>query len=363
MSARAAIVGVGTSVPPCSIARDDSVRLAMGLAPGLSARGVAGMYERSGVDRRGSVLLNADGSQSFYAPTHDPTTRERMQRFAREAGTLAASACRDALTRAGVSPVGVTHVVTASCTGFSAPGVDQALVESLGLPTCVERTHIGFMGCHAAVNALRVAGAFARAHERAVVLVCCAELSSLHYQFGDAAADSVVANALFADGAAAAVVSRSDSGLAIRSTSSALIPGTRDLMSWTIGDHGFVMTLSPKVPDVLASEVPGWIGGWLGRNGQTAADIDRWAIHPGGPRLLRAVAGALSLREEQWADSREVLAQHGNMSSPTVLFILDRLVRRGVTGPIAMLAFGPGLAAEGVLLDPSDLQPVLPCSR
>jgi predicted naringenin-chalcone synthase len=208
------------------------------------------------------------------------------------------------------------------------------------------------MGCHGALNGLRAARAFAGSEPTARVLVCAAELCSLHFRFGWNA-DLAVTNALFADGAAA-LVGSGDSGddadsWRLAASGSYLTPGTADAMTWTIGDHGFEMTLNPKVSHQIGEHLRPWLRGWLARHGLELADIASWAIHPGGPRILDAVEDALGLDRRVTADSREVLAAHGNMSSPTVLFILERLRGRSAPRPCVALAFGPGLAIEAAL--------------
>jgi alpha-pyrone synthase len=209
------------------------------------------------------------------------------------------------------------------------------------------------LGCHGALNGLRVARAFADADPGAVVLVCAVELCSLHFHY-TSDPEKMVANALFADGAAAVVVkggpSEKSGLLRIASCGSCLVPQSKDAMTWTIGDHGFEMTLSPEVPAILERHLRGWAGEWLGSCGLKVGDIGSWAVHPGGPRVIFTVARCLDLPDAAVEVSRSVLADHGNMSSPTVLFIIDRLLRAGAKRPIAAMAFGPGLTAEGVLL-------------
>jgi predicted naringenin-chalcone synthase len=272
-----------------------------------------------------------------------------MAAYASEAPEIAAPACAEALDEARWTAASVTHLVTASCTGFEAPGVDLALLERLGMSRTVRRTHIGFMGCHAAINALRIADALARCGER--VLLCCVELCSLHLRYRPTA-DQVVANALFADGAAAAVVGPADRGLArIRATASAVFPGTRDAMSWRVGDFGFEMRLDQSVPDHIRAQARPWIDEWLTGHGLRTTDIASWCIHPGGPRVLTAVEEALGIGHGATLASRDVLARHGNMSSATALFILREQLSPGWRGPGLMISFGPGLSAEAALLD------------
>jgi len=195
-----------------------------------------------------------------------------------------------------------------------------------------------------------VASAFTGADPNARVLVCAVELCSLHYHYGWEP-QKVVANALFADGAAAVVGVADEVRGAWRVTSSAscVVPNSADAMSWSVSDHGFEMTLGRRVPDLIARTLRPWLSEWLGRNGLDIEAIATWAVHPGGPKILSAVEECLALSPSSLKVSRSVLAECGNMSSPTLLFILDRLRRGGGDRPCVALGFGPGLAAEGTL--------------
>src|SRR5262249_12473123 len=285
-----------------------------------------------------------------------PTTGERMRVYAEEAGPLAVRAAAAAVAEAGFEPASFTHLVTVSCTGFVAPGVDLALIRGLGLRPTVERTHVGFMGCHGALNGLRVANAFTTADPQARVLLCGVELCSLHYYYGNQA-DKLIANAIFADGAAAVVGAvaspeRERGELAtwqLAASGSCLIPGSDEEMGWTVGDHGFEMSLSRKVPGLIARHIRPWLEGWLADNGLLLDAVGTWAGHPGGPKILSAVEEGLGLAPDALAVSRAVYAEHGNMSSPTILFILDRLRRANAPRPCIALGFGPGLVAEAAL--------------
>lgn len=352
---RVALLGIGTAVPEHDIAQAQAADLAEAHcvdADARSRRVIGALYRRAGVERRGSVLADEHGVMAFYRPGEAlPSTGERMGLYARHATNLGARACRVALERAGTGAGSITHLVTVSCTGFAAPGVDLELIERLGLGPETRRTHIGFMGCHAAVNAIAVARAFAMADPGARVLVCCVELCSLHFDH-DADAQGHVANALFADGAGAVVVGASDNGgVEIASVASVVLPDSKGMMSWHIGDRGFRMRLSPSVPAVLAACVPAWLDAWLMRDvGIGVAGVGSWAVHPGGPRVLSALGGALGLSDEAIEDSRAVLADHGNMSSPTLLFIIERLLGGDCPLPLVAMAFGPGLGGEALLL-------------
>jgi prepilin-type processing-associated H-X9-DG protein len=189
------------------------------------------------------------------------------------------------------------------------------------------------------------------------VLVCCVELCSLHFAYGWDAG-RLVANALFADGAAAAVVGPSSAArggdgdsLFLRDSASFLLPGCPEAMTWRIGDHGFSMTLSPGVPKLIREHLGDWCRDWLARHDLTPEKIGGWAIHPGGPKILEAVAGALALPDDILVHSRAILSQHGNMSSATVLFILNRMSRQSPRRPIVAIGLGPGLMAEGMLFE------------
>ena len=345
--------GWGLAVPEAAI--DQAV--ASGWASQISglsepeARRLSALYRRTGIRRRHAVALGTGDDPSHVAAIMRSGTAQRMDAYDEAVRPLARLACGRALDDSGVDPSAITHLVTASCTGFSAPGFDLDLIEHLGLSPETRRTHVGFMGCHGAMNALRVASAFAGSDPEARVLVCAAELCSLHFRLANSS-EEAVANSLFADGAAAVVGSAGEATgrWRIAAEGSALIPETRDAMSWRIGDQGFAMTLSPRVSGLIAEDLRPWLASWLGRNGLAIGEVGSWAVHPGGPRVLDAVQASLGLEPDTLADSRAVLADRGNMSSPTILFILDRLRRRDAPRPCVALAFGPGLAIEAMIL-------------
>lgn len=361
-----AILGIGTASPPRRIAQADAASLALDFAnaePGRE-RTLAAIYRQTKIHSRGSVLLEEPGdapfAQTFFPPASfgddaGPGTAARMERYAREAGPLALAAARSALAAAGVGAEQVTHLVTCSCTGFTNPGVDLDVVRGLGLSDRLTRVHVGFMGCQAAFNALAVADAFTSAQPDAVVLVVCVELCSLHFQYGTRS-DHVVANSIFADGAAALVAGGTDGprpagGWRMLGRWSRVLPDSADQMGWLIGDHGFEMSLSARVPETIASHLADVVDSTLASRGLTRDAIASWAVHPGGPRVLACVAAALGLPDDALAAARAVLAEHGNMSSATILFILERMIRAGAAGPCLAMAFGPGLTAELALFD------------
>jgi predicted naringenin-chalcone synthase len=363
-----AILGLGTAVPPTSIAQADAMRIARAICCRTKEQEtwLPLLYDHSGIDSRHlafgrpvieDILNGTTFSQSVFLPSgrdddRGPTTGQRMQHFVAEAGPLALRAARPALHQSGLAAAEITHLITISCTGFHAPGVDYELIQGLGLAPTVQRTHIGFMGCHAALNGLRVARAFADADPDARVLLCAVELCVLHYHYGWDP-QKIIANAIFADGAAAVVggpAALAPTGAwCVSAAGSCLLPDSRQAMSWTIGDRGFEMTLSKRVPGLIREHLRPWLESWLGRHGLCVETVGSWAIHPGGPRILDATAEALTLREDKLVSAREVFAAHGNMSSPTVLFIVEHLRSRRAPLPCVALGFGPGLVAEAVL--------------
>ena len=358
------LLGIGTALPSHRLSQAESASMAQRLSAtnDVQATLLRRLQRRSGVAFRHSVLLaDADGPLQDRLPFYtgaNPTTAERMARFAAEAGPLALMATSAALAAAAVDPAAITHLVTVCCTGFQAPGFDLDLIQGLPLDPNVARTQVGFMGCHGALNGLRVAHAFGAADAGARVLLCALELCSLHQQLGWHP-ERVVANALFADGAAATVLD-ADPPVAgpgqaappwrLLASGSTVLPDSADAMAWTIADHGFEMGLSPRVPALIAARLAPWLDGWLAAQGLDRAAIGSWALHPGGPRLLEAVRECLDLPASAIEPSTTVLRECGNMSSATILFILDRLQRAGAPLPCVALAFGPGLCVEAALL-------------
>ncbi len=337
------INAIGTAVPAseCNDRYADWARRQLGER---EAALLERMLHRSGIGKRFTVLTQDDthvAAGSFYAALEPPGTLARMAVYAREAPELALAAIAE-LGDLGA----ITHVVVASCTGFTAPGLDQVLARRLGLAPTVERVVIGFMGCYAGVTALRTAAHLVRSNPAARVLVVSVELCSLHLQATDRL-ESLLAMAQFADGAAAALVTADGPGLELHEPLSLTLEDSHELITWTIGDTGFAMELSGEVPARLAEalEDDHMIAAITG--GAPASEIDAWAVHPGGKSILDAVERGLDLDKSELDASRAVLAECGNMSSATVLFVLQRLMADHPASGVA-LAFGPGLAMEGL---------------
>lgn len=370
----ASVLAIESVVPPhtADVALATAAAQSMSCGSEKEAEMVAKLYRRTGVQTRGSVLLERDETaghlgQSFYPHASEsprgPTTSQRNERFALDGPRLAVAAGNAAIRSSGCLPSDVTHLITVTCTGFYSPGIDIELIESLNLPVTTERIQIGFMGCHALINAMRTARGLAAADPHACVLIVSVELCSLHYQYGYDA-QRIVSGSLFSDGAAGVIVAGSEyevveevveldpgnSPVQIVATGSCLIPGSRDAMTWTIGDHGFEMTLSASVPALIEEHLRAYLSEWLTRHGESIESIGGWAVHPGGARILTAVQTSLGLSDEQLAISRSTLRDHGNMSSATLGAVLQEFGEQSIERPWLMLGFGPGLEIEVALL-------------
>jgi predicted naringenin-chalcone synthase len=308
----------------------------------------AGIAHRFSVLRPGNIAAGEVDAEGFYQRGRFPDTAARMTLYEPQALALTLRAI-DALGIAA-EHARITHLIVASCTGFTAPGLDLQLSERLGLRPDVQRTIIGFMGCSAAVPALRMADHVVRADLDARVLVVNLELCTLHLQ-ETSDIETVLSFLLFGDGCAATLVTAEPTGIALDDFRVAVIPDSQDLITWHIGDQGFRMHLSGKVPgriaQVLREELQSLGPGGILRGEGTQA-IDLWAVHAGGRTVLDAVEIGLSLEPKSLRLSREVLHACGNMSSATVMFVLQRLLnaapepgRRGLA-----MAFGPGMVAE-----------------
>ncbi len=278
-------------------------------------------------------------AHEFYRLGNFPHTARRMEVFEQCAPVL----MRQAIDRLALSEEersGITHVLVTCCTGLYAPGLDFEIVDYLGLSPSVERTMVGFMGCYAAINALKLARHIVRSDPNAGVLMLNLELCSLHLQETQDL-EQVLSFLVFADGAAASLITGREQGLALDSFRAVMVPETRDLITWKIRGLGFDMLLS--------GQVPGELGRALHQSGLMSAshEIDLWAVHPGGRSVLDAVERGLELPASALAASRNVLSSFGNMSSATVMFVLQEIMRQARPGQLGCaMSFGPGLTAE-----------------
>ena len=305
------------------------------------------IWQRAGVDNRHGVVDPRQEDVSNWG------TGARMRRFVEEAMPLGKEALSACMAAAGLAADDVDALTVVSCTGYATPGLDILLARDLGLPADVQRVHVGHMGCYAAIPGLATVADAAAARGQTSLMLCL-ELTSLHVQPASADAEQMVAHALFSDAAAAvAIVPDAGAGLEVLDFIARTDVARSPLMTWDVTDLGFRMGLSPQVPEVLADHVSGVVADLLSRNGLTTDDVDGWAVHPGGPRIVDVVAERLGLTDDDVAASREILRTHGNCSSATVLLILDRMLAEGGVEPgrhVVAMAFGPGLTLYAALL-------------
>jgi alpha-pyrone synthase len=285
-------------------------------------------------------------AEGFYVPGSFPATKQRMEAFEQFAPRLARVAL-DKLALSEEERSGITHVIVTSCTGLYAPGLDYEVVEYLRLDTRVERTMIGFMGCYAAINALKAARHIVRSEPEAKILLLSLELCSLHMQESHNL-EQLLAFLVFADGCAAYLVSAEPVGFAIDSFLAVNLAGTTHLITWRIGEQGFDMQLSGQVPGQLRDGMAA-TGRQITQGAEPAA-IELWAVHPGGKTILDAVEQGLELSPEKLCESRAILRRFGNMSSASVVFVLEQLLRHARPGQRGCaMSFGPGVTAETML--------------
>ena len=370
--------GVSTVVPPTILVQEE-VRDVFAGQPGLNRlaqRIVSTSFNVSGIETRHTVLdeLSRDAHPDvpvfFDIDSGElllPGTKARNEIYADRATALYVETGRAALDATpGIAASDVTHVVTVSCTGFYAPGPDFMVARELGLNAGVERYHLGFMGCYAAIPALRIAKQLCEADAAAVVLVISVELCTLHLRSSNDP-DTIVASSLFADGAAAGVVTArpldgGERAFDLDRFATRITPTGEDDMAWKIGDHGFEMVLSNAIPAIIDEHITGAIEPLVDHDSEltealaadTAGDaIEHWAIHPGGRSILDKVESRLRLSEAQLVPARETLRDFGNMSSATVMFVLRNILASDAADDgdrVVAMAFGPGLTVESALM-------------
>lgn len=317
------------------------------------------LYKHGGIENRYSVVpdygLPANDWQFFHASENlepFPALEKRMQWFRKYAAPLSESAIRQCLGE--TPPSNITHLITVSCTGMSAPGLDLELLELLDLPLTTWRTSINFMGCYAAIHALKIADACCKADKNAKVLVVCTELCTLHFQ-REPTVDNLTSSLLFGDGAAAVLVSGNDEseGLLIdRFYSTVALKGKQD-MAWELSPRGFQMTLSGYIADLIGEDFDKIVSNALATSSLHKDEITHWCIHPGGKKILESIHNSLGFTNGQLKHSYDVLRDYGNMSSATILFVLNDImqtIEEGSPARIFGAAFGPGLTMETFVL-------------
>ena len=360
---------IGTANPAHRIAQPQIAAFmaqALGFGEGDTRR-LRALYRVSGIEQRYSVLPDygrPNGEYTFFPNTPDlepfPSVGQRMAVYRREALPLAIEAVRACLCQVpDMAPASLTHLITVSCTGMYAPGLDIELVQALGLRTDVRRTCVNFMGCYAAVNAVKLADAFCRADAAARVLIVSVELCTLHFQKSQEE-DHLMSNALFGDGAAACLVQAEPlpngaPSLALQAFHCGLEPDGLDDMAWHINDFGFEMTLSSYVPKLIQRGIRSLTDGLLDSLPVQLSDIRHFAIHPGGRKILETIETELGLTRDDNRHAYRVLRNYGNMSSATVLYVLRDVLAHATPAdhgaPVLSFAFGPGLTMEAMLLE------------
>jgi predicted naringenin-chalcone synthase len=354
------IVSIGTAVPDYKHKQKDILdfMLRVYAVDEDTRRKMKFLYRQSGIDTRYSVIpdysLPASGWH-FYSPTENlepfPSLELRMQWFKKHASTLSLRAVRQCLKNYSCSAI--THLITVSCTGMSAPGLDLELVELLGLSRNIHRTSVNFMGCYAAIHAMKMADAFCKAEKEATVLVVCTELCTLHFQ-KEATLNNITSSMLFGDGSAAMLIQNSESkGLNIESFYSLVNSKGKQDMVWELSSGGFLMTLSGYVPELIEQDFNFLVMEALSSSHLRQDDIMYWCIHPGGKKILEAVQRSLGFTNGTLDFCNDILKTYGNMSSPTILFVLKKIMRslnHQNKNRVFGAAFGPGITMETFIL-------------
>jgi predicted naringenin-chalcone synthase len=318
------------------------------------ARKLKFLYSQSGIEQRYSVLPDYSRPKQewkFYAPTENlepfPSLEQRMAVYHKQAPLLSVDAIRECLNHAHHHK-NITHLITVSCTGMSAPGLDLQVMELMDFEKAIFRTSINFMGCYAAIHALKIADAICKTEREAQVLIVCTELCTLHFQ-REATMDNMASSLLFGDGAAAVLVmhdTASNSGLTIGSFYSEINPKGRRDMAWELSSSGFLMTLSGYVPELIEEDFAAIVERALSKQNMNKEDISHWCIHPGGKRILQAIHKSLQFTNGQLQCSYDVLREFGNLSSASILFVLKKLLQQKNLRSLFGAAFGPGLTVE-----------------
>lgn len=312
------------------------------------------LYQRSGIVTRYSPIPDYSSTMDgwkFYPKNERldpfPKLEIRMEWYQRHAASLSADAVRSCLQ--GVMDASeITHLITVSCTGMSAPGLDLELMELLDLPKTLYRTSLNFMGCYAAIHALKIADAICKTESSARVVIVCTELCTLHFQ-NDPSPDNIASTLLFGDGSAAALVTSDlikKPGLYLSGFYSEVLPKGKKEMTWELSSSGFLMTLSGYIPELIEEDFNALVSRALKKEGLTKENISQWCIHPGGRRILDTIRKSIGLNTQDLEASYKILREYGNMSSPTLLFVLKELMKHPSKKALFGAAFGPGLTME-----------------
>jgi len=354
------IISIGTAVPAYCHNQEDIPEFMQRVyaLDEAGKRKLKFLYRQSGIDKRHSIIPDYSlpaGAWQFYSPTENlepfPGMEKRMQWYKLHAAPLSLQAIHRCVENFSGK---ITHLITVSCTGMSAPGLELELLELLQLPPTVFHTSVNFMGCYAAIHALKIADAFCKTDKTANVLIVCTELCTLHFQ-KENTVDSMTSSMLFSDGAAAILVTgnKKNNGLVIDHFYSTVAWKGKNDMAWQLSSKGFLMTLSGYVPELIEEDFSGLVTNALKTADLQIEDITHWCIHPGGRKILEAVHTSLGFINGELVNSYEVLREFGNMSSPTVLFVLEKIMhalKANEPAKIFGAAFGPGISMETFIL-------------
>ena len=355
------ILSIGTAVPAFKHLQKDLFEFAAPVhcTDELEKRKLRFVYRQSGIESKYSVLADFSAkevSENIFATSDKkiPSIEERMALYNEHAVSLSVAAIEDCI-KDKIAREDITHLLTVSCTGLSAPGLDLMVMEEMGLAKNIVRTSVNFMGCYAAIHAMKIADAFCKSSPSANVIIVCTELCTLHFQ-EDKSEDNVMSTLLFGDGSAAMLLSSSTDhrGLQIQNFYSEVLEAGKSEMAWQLSSRGFLMKLSGLIPNLIQQDFLTLTENALKNSNLSVADIDQWCIHPGGRKIVDSISNSLSLAKDRFQDAYDVLKDFGNMSSPTVLFVLKRIfdkMKQQETGQnIFGAAFGPGLTMETFLL-------------
>jgi len=353
------IISIGTALPAYRHQQEDILKFMQNVFAmnSVDKRKLGFLYHQSGIDTRYSVLpdYSSDINQwEFYPQTENldpfPSLEKRMKSFNEKAAPLSVDAIRKCMD-GKISKKEITHLITVSCTGMSAPGLDLQVMELLELDAHIYRTSVNFMGCYAAIHALKMADGICKNDRSAKVMIVCTELCTLHFQ-RESSINSITSSLLFADGSAAVLVtpdSYKEKGLHLDSFYSEVISKGKNDMSWELSSNGFLMTLSGYVPELIEEDFDSLVNKATEHAGIDKTQINHWCIHPGGKRILDAIKHSLSLESNEFHYCYETLKEYGNMSSPTILFVLQKIMNQLGTAEKSTIfgaAFGPGLTME-----------------
>lgn len=358
------IIAIGTAVPKYGVSQGTILDfMQTAYKDDTASRKLKVLFNYSGINTRYSVIPDFDNKLPDHVLFSEdqciPTVLDRSDIFKEHAVSLAKEAIQDVFNKRNltVSDFGITHLITVTCTGIYAPGIDASLIEQLNLPHDIFHTSINFLGCNAAFPALKLGDMIVRADKNAKVLIVCVELCTLHFQPKNNH-DNLLSNTIFGDGAAAVIVTDDSGakpdyqgGMSINGFYSLLLDKGKDLMSWNITPVNFEMVLDAKIPEFIGNEVDDIVSKAGRKFNILPGKIDRWAIHPGGKKILDTIKKQLKLKDTDLQYSYKVLDEYGNMSSPTILFVLNELMQaeHGPNETIFSIGFGPGLSIETAL--------------